>query len=100
MVILSKKILKLFSFYRIKKNKSGAALIENGLIASIIGTVLVSSLGGIENSLTTTFDSITNGLNGQVSNTASQQETQSTQQQAKAAKKAAKAEKKAAKKKD
>jgi pilus assembly protein Flp/PilA len=46
------------------KNESGATAIEYGLIASLIGVVLVGALTSIGTSLSDTFHSIRVGLGG------------------------------------
>ncbi len=48
---------------RFVKDESGATAIEYGLIAAAIGLMLIAVLPSLKSALSTTFTSVTSGLN-------------------------------------
>ena len=48
---------------RFVKDESGATAIEYGLIAAAIGLMLIAVLPSLKSALSTTFNSVTSGLN-------------------------------------
>ena len=51
-------------FSRFLNDESGATAIEYGLIAAIISVGIITVLGQVKGSLTTTFESVKDGLDG------------------------------------
>jgi pilus assembly protein Flp/PilA len=52
--------VKLFSQFI--RNESGATAIEYGLIAGLIGVVIITAVRGVGSKLTTTFTNVSNAL--------------------------------------
>jgi len=49
---------------RFLNNEDGATAIEYGLIAALIGVAIITAVGLVGDSLTTTFEDISTGLDG------------------------------------
>lgn len=49
-------------FSRFLKDESGATAIEYGLIAALVSVVIITVLGEVGDNLTTTFETVRDGL--------------------------------------
>jgi pilus assembly protein Flp/PilA len=51
-------------FRKMLKNEKGATAIEYGLIAALIAVAAVSAMGALGNTLSTTFNNVSDKMNG------------------------------------